>query len=226
MHDFVHWLIFMNDLIPFGKYKGQPVEQLRNDPDYVEWLMGQDWFVQRFGGIRTLIVNNFAEPDSTPEHNNLQAKFLDEVFTVTVLRAGFPNWFKAFDEYEHNLANAKSIVPESHGEMNITDECRIHFETREGWDVEVEIDKCFPPMYCERRDKNYFHGRFALELKPALGDEYPRVLREVKSRRRPSEHRGLLVYCERFTATGAKLDQVRKIFSSSGISLLLASEVQ
>ena len=212
----------MNNLIPFGKYKGQPIEQLRNDPDYVEWLMGQDWFGQRFGGIRTLIVNNFSEPDSTPEHNSLQAKFLDETFTLGVLRSGFQKVFEALDEYEVRLATAKAKCPEIAYERFCHSDCHIDFETQKGWDVEVEIEKKFMPIYAERGAKYYFRAEFAIELKPALGDEYPRVLREVKSRREAGKW--ILVYCERFTATGASLDQVCKIFASSGIRLLVANE--
>jgi len=72
-------------LIPFGKYAGQPIEVLRNDPSYVQWLMGKDWFRNRFTAIHTLIVNNFGEPTETPEHNTLQAQFLDDGFCRKLL---------------------------------------------------------------------------------------------------------------------------------------------
>jgi hypothetical protein len=65
------------DLVPFGKYKGQPVEVLAADKSYCEWLAGQEWFRTRFTAIHTLIVNNFAAPHETPEHNALQALFTD-----------------------------------------------------------------------------------------------------------------------------------------------------
>lgn len=66
------------NVIPFGKYKGQPVEVLQQDTNYAEWLMTQPWFKERFGATYTLVVNNFGEPAETPEHNALQAMFLDE----------------------------------------------------------------------------------------------------------------------------------------------------
>lgn len=34
--------------MPIGKFKGKPVEVLRDDPEYREWLLGQDWFRQKF----------------------------------------------------------------------------------------------------------------------------------------------------------------------------------
>lgn len=68
------------ELIPFGKYKGQPVEALAQDKEYCEWLVAQDWFRAKFTAIHTLIVNNFGEPSETPEHNQLQARFTDPEF--------------------------------------------------------------------------------------------------------------------------------------------------
>lgn len=69
-----------SEVIPFGKYKGQPVEVLRHDREYCDWLMEQDWFRVKFQPIHTLIVNNFGEPAETPEHNQLQALFTDSEF--------------------------------------------------------------------------------------------------------------------------------------------------
>lgn len=66
------------DVVPFGKYKGQPVEVLANDHDYCQWLMAQEWFRDRYRPIYTIIVNNFGEPADTPEHNQLQALFIDQ----------------------------------------------------------------------------------------------------------------------------------------------------
>lgn len=70
----------MNKLVPFGKYKGQPVEVLSQDKQYCEWLASQDWLRSRFSGIHTLIVNNFKDAAETPEHNALQAKFTDDAW--------------------------------------------------------------------------------------------------------------------------------------------------
>jgi len=64
-------------LVPFGKYKGQPVESLAQDKAYCEWLASQEWFRTKFTTIHTLIINQFTEPTATPEHNALQARFLD-----------------------------------------------------------------------------------------------------------------------------------------------------
>lgn len=66
------------EIISFGKYKGMPVDFLKDDPNYCEWLLSQKWFVDRYPQINTLIVNNFNAAAETPLHNMLQARFLEE----------------------------------------------------------------------------------------------------------------------------------------------------
>jgi hypothetical protein len=77
----------VGQLIPFGQYRGQPVEVLRNHPSYLDWLMGQDWFRERYRSFYQIIVNNFAEPSETPEHNRLQTRFLADGFCRGLLAA-------------------------------------------------------------------------------------------------------------------------------------------
>ena len=68
-------------LVPFGKYKGQPVEVMQMDTGYCEWLSTQDWFRERYANVyQQVIINNFTEASETPEHNKLQMLFLDKEF--------------------------------------------------------------------------------------------------------------------------------------------------
>jgi hypothetical protein len=76
----------VQEVIPFGKYKGQPVEVLAADRAYCEWLANQDWFRNRYANLHTLIVNQFHEPSDTPDHNVLQARFLDAEFCKRFVR--------------------------------------------------------------------------------------------------------------------------------------------
>ena len=64
-------------LIPFGKYKGKPVEILANDKEYRNWLLAQSWFKEGNLTLYNVIINNFREPENTPEHNKMQIKFLN-----------------------------------------------------------------------------------------------------------------------------------------------------
>ncbi|MCF7994765.1 MAG: hypothetical protein K9L88_07985 [Chromatiaceae bacterium] len=75
------------DVVPFGKYRGQPVDVLQQDQDYCEWLLGQGWMQSRYPELRTIIINNFHEPEETPEHNSLQARFLDRGFVSAFCKA-------------------------------------------------------------------------------------------------------------------------------------------
>ena len=34
-------------VIRFGKYRGHPLARLTDDPDYVSWLLAQDWLEER-----------------------------------------------------------------------------------------------------------------------------------------------------------------------------------
>lgn len=81
-------------IIPFGKYKGQPVEVLAADRQYLEWLQAQPWFPERFPAMHTLIVNNFGEPEFTPEHNRLQLEFLDPAIASSVVEIARPSMWK------------------------------------------------------------------------------------------------------------------------------------
>jgi hypothetical protein len=75
----------MSDIVPFGKYRGQPVEALAADRDYCDWLMAQAWFRDRYQNIYTIVINN-QQPTETPEHNALQVLFLDEAYRLAFLR--------------------------------------------------------------------------------------------------------------------------------------------
>ena len=65
------------ELVPFGKYKGQPVETLTADAEYCEWLIAQPWFSSKYRNVYNIVVSYGAEPQDSPEHNQMQARFLD-----------------------------------------------------------------------------------------------------------------------------------------------------
>lgn len=69
-----------SQVLNFGKYKGQSIEILSQDKQYTDWLVSQDWFKERYSSIHTLIVNNFSQASETPEHNSMQALFVDQDF--------------------------------------------------------------------------------------------------------------------------------------------------
>ena len=75
-------------IMPFGKYKGKPIEVLMQDEQYLNWLKDQPWFREKFRNYYTLIVNNFStEPVDTPEHNEMQAKSISSDYRPNVAYA-------------------------------------------------------------------------------------------------------------------------------------------
>jgi hypothetical protein len=104
-----------NKVVPFGKYRGQPVELLLADQKYLEWLRTQPWFEERYRDIYNVVINYGSEPQDSPEHNRLQVLFLDDNFCL------------AFAKIATNLnCNANSLSDR-------------FFEIR-GLDVFLEID--------------------------------------------------------------------------------------
>lgn len=45
-----------SNIVPFGKYKGQPLQTLLDDPDYALWLGTQDWFRDRYAEIHAFLL--------------------------------------------------------------------------------------------------------------------------------------------------------------------------
>jgi len=72
----------MSNMIPFGKHKGKPVEALLDDREYLDWLLSQGWFQQRYDNLYQIVINNGVEPSETPEHNAMQIRFLEEEYCL------------------------------------------------------------------------------------------------------------------------------------------------
>lgn len=211
------------ELVPFGKYRGQPAQVLQSDRPYAEWLLKQPWFSEQYGGIKTLIVNNFKEAADSPVHNELQARFLDKKFAYSVTlaakkRTPFDVWRATFPA---NIKTRDGTPPREVYEVQFEDH---------GWDVVVECR-----FNCECYEMDVSGGnslrlvRFAwggivfFEIKPTIGDDYPSVLRQVKAR---EDYEGSCVLVEKFEATTVSFEDVREIFRSSGICLLRLCDVE
>jgi len=227
----------LNEMIPFGKYKGQPVSQLACDPQYVQWLLSQPWFKERYGGIQTLIVNNFKGDDGdTPEHNEFQSEFLSLPFAYSVFCASLRG--KPFGDWEEALLYDFRDSVEKFSESKSFNR---GFE-EEGWDVYFQMEYAawgvLPKEHPELQRKNMedytryddgsrdigWGGLCFIEVKPTLAEEFPSVLRQVKARR---GRRGkCVVLVKDFLTESVSFESVRRIFSSSGVRLLRCSDIQ
>lgn len=43
-------------MIPFGKYRGDPLSALDYDPEYVSWLLGQDWLQEMYPDVHAYVI--------------------------------------------------------------------------------------------------------------------------------------------------------------------------
>lgn len=81
-------------LIRFGKYSGKSAaEVMVTDPAYVQWMLAQPWFQEKTPQLVQFFVNGSVaglgglnesriEPEETPEHNALQAKFTQDAYCL------------------------------------------------------------------------------------------------------------------------------------------------
>lgn len=130
------------DVVPFGKYKGEPVERLVADTDYCEWLASQTWFRERYARIYQLVVNYGAEPQDSPEHNEMQARFLDDKWCralVIVLNPDFRESLDATAAERKARGNERVGAALAQGRAEIVEQTPTRigdtlFESR-GWDV-------------------------------------------------------------------------------------------
>jgi hypothetical protein len=256
-------------IVPFGKYKGQPVEVLAHDEEYCRWLADQDWFRTRFATIHTLIVNNFAAPHDTPEHNALQARFLDVDWcqsfalasgwtgsTVEALNACWKFAQRYAEqcrvEFERNkssfVAQVERLQTEWTTASDALDPLRdrlLHttwtFSAKSAFEVEgvdvrllvdVSTDDVFPeyyeaavyprPSWVGRGTKEtplHQQGLFSIECKPLVGDDYPAILRQMKT----VDAKYLLA--EDVRSRTVSLAQIRQIFRSADIQILTVADV-
>jgi hypothetical protein len=217
--------------VPIGKFKGQPLDVLAQDPAYVQWLIGQQWFHDRFPQHHTIIINNFADAAETPEHNTLQAKFLDRTLLLRVaeklfdtpsgstIQVGDPSFeMGGVDVRFDVLFQERAVLMEDYS--NLT-------EDYSNVSLRYRVRRELPGP---TRVKNSFEMTVFIELKPSLGDEYPAVLRQVNAaRHRATVGGGRSVHCaiiyQELTARGADAKTIAAIFGTARIALLAFDEV-
>ena len=167
-------------LVPFGKYKGQPITNLLNDNKYLEWCKNQEWF-KNFPIIYNICVNQTIttiNPNSkTPEHNKLQNLFLEQENVEKLLR----HIYKKF-KYRQNVSYLDAKC-EFEGVFNwdiIIDNLSFtKLKCNCNWNDKSEDDIC-ECKYENDDDYDYGLSNIYIEIKPLLGDDYPCVLRKMK----------------------------------------------
>lgn len=221
-----------NNLITFGKYKGQPVDVLQTDPQYVDWLMGQSWFAERHKNIYTVVINNFAEASETPEHNAMHVKFLSDDWRKKLSVCIENEWrmqylmidYKAFNKACQSGQSGWAAMNDSISSMiKMYKESLKNFALRESVLVAVE-------HYGFDAVVRIGAGSYYCEIKPAVGDDFPAVIRQINSngeRARVTRATGarLVLILGQYTGVGATFDQMVAMFSIAGIWVIRDEDI-
>lgn len=207
-------------VIPFGKHRGATVaELLVKDPQYAEWLLGQRWLAERFAELHTAILSRGAGSDDTPEHNAIQARFLDPLFqTAFLFAASDPNDLHAaqFDD-NPNYVEIKPTPPRwitnyvSAGPSPHPLSFAVQFEGN-GIDVLLRWGFVHPNSLRSAHS-------IPIEIKPSLGDDYPAVMRQMQRLR--ATHLLIDKY-----AGSIPLHAVRSMFGANSQNLITLQEVE
>ena len=240
------------NIVPFGKYKGQPVEVLAQDRPYLEWLSAQDWFRERYTGIYTLIVNNFTEATETPDHNALQVLFLDDDFCAKFITVLKPRWrADLLKELSDNIASQRRHIIEHMGSKWTSEALKnqlaealdklpgdglktsfVFTQVFEQGGIDVQLRwgiqstemlpwlSSYPYTLGNRHYGGVGHyNRLNIEIKPAVGDDYPAVLRQMRA-----NGSGVL-FAQSYAGIGATEAQFVKTFAMSNIKVIFRRAV-
>lgn len=149
------------DLIPFGKYKGQPTTAMAADADYCEWLMAQPWFRLKYANVYNILVSGGSEPQDSPEHNEMQARFLDNEWCARLASVLIPEWAGKCGAGSAQRALAESEMYKEFGsilraDLSPASPVSRSFES-DGWDVAMRMVPAYarlrltgdlPPCIC------------------------------------------------------------------------------
>jgi hypothetical protein len=149
-------------LVPFGKYKGEPLEILATDKKYMEWLCSQEFFRTKFNKIYTIVINNFTTPSNTPEHNGMQVLFLDDDFCLKFfgrndsrtlflekLGKSKQNWMEATNKFSKEYSHWR--LPKEYGE-EFTKELTKKFKEI----IELKLEQDYVAALSDKNYKNVF----------------------------------------------------------------------
>jgi len=182
----------MDVIVPFGKYKGQPVTNLISDHKYVEWLKDQDWFSKH--KIYNIVVNqniNTNQDSKTPAHNQIQNLFLKEKNCMKIYKTLYPNADDTMQKHKNQVSKIKeySKIPDFDNYFELIGDdkfyCRARFEAENNWDVEINVGTfigrpfCIKPKYPDKFYENQLHKEY--KYKP-LRDEFHKEQEEFSKK--------------------------------------------
>jgi hypothetical protein len=223
------------------KYKGESIERVLQDKAYCSWLLTQSWFKDSYKEYAEVIMNGFEHSENeseTPEHNKIQAMFLDKDFCLKFFYAAKSFIYKNIKEKE-GKAEIYNIVFEDKGhDVNMVisfsyiDRHYVWWDKREPGYKKIRTKSKEQPF-----DKSEFikeeieetSGRysFPIEIKPVVSDDYPVILRKMKSVRKFNGEPGAEYYLliDKFESAAISKEQLKKIFKLDNIEVVFLEDV-
>ena len=88
-----------NNLVPFGRYEGQPIEVLLADKSYCAWMVGQASIREQYPELCDLAFKEHGTGLKTPGHNRMQAEYMTEEVSLSLFYMVNPKIFDHDKEY-------------------------------------------------------------------------------------------------------------------------------
>lgn len=238
------------DLIPFGKHKGKPLEMLAEDKEYTAWLLAQPWFKAKYQNIYTVVINNFRTPVDTPEHNEMQVKFLNLDYSLRLALFLEPELFYWNSENINRelirvlskSIKSRAVIINKIKEMRGRKLLEISTPTLEnGYDVSYALwyGVNFNFLYeIPGRDDTFAFNlntsrflKIIIEIKPSVGDDFPSILRQMKTSMpiRLDGYKQETFYClliRDYIGEGASKDQFIQFFQSQGYRVVFTNDIE
>ena len=198
-------------------------------------------FKQRYPAIyKIVVINHFSEPNDTPEHNLLQAKFLKTEFLVDL----FKKYHNFSDFWGSKFVIGKpcfevkgfDVVVEVEVYCKPSDEDKdeiaaLYMQTKDVDDVikyknkhldTYIIRKLYNNLFEDMIDREIkmFRQLWCIEVKPTISDDYPSVLRQVKANKQHVPYSSIMIYTNNYSGS-VNLEDVKEIFSNDNILFIV-----
>lgn len=240
------------NIIPFGKYKGKPIETLATDKEYTQWLLAQSWFREKNINLYNVVINNFREPENTPEHNKMQIKFLDLDYRLKFAFYIDNSFFKYNIETINSEIQNKLISSEISKEIATAlknpdtfigiqnkfllesnnpqfEKIDVAFNLKYGTEIGYRVKK--NDIYSSNSSyiydlKLYKELYFEIEIKPTISDDFPSILRQMKASMPVSNNKVSILFVNNYTGISATKEQLIQYFKTQGYLVIFESEIE
>jgi len=165
--------------VPFGKFKGEPVDLLLAHADYALWLLTAKAALLRKSHppLYHWLIGHFGAPDTTPEHNRLQNRFLEEDFCLQLYlhlnpgvaekprqyttASAFINGWKNILSSRVGWANSCGVDAAQYGGGGTPDERAVKVRQKALEVLQRDIDKVV--LVCPKKKRSDNAGRTGTE---------------------------------------------------------------